>query len=215
MQKEQVVLKVKELGVVAVIRENSPEEAVKTSEACIAGGVSAIELAFTTPLAHEAIKTLAIKYQGNDNVLIGAGTVLDPETARIAILNGASFVVSPALNLETMRLCNRYRITCMPGTTTLDGVITALEAGADIIKIFPGELFGPKIIKAIKGPLPQAQMMPTGGVNLDNLKDWLDAGSVAVGTGGSLTAGAKSGDFAKVTETARQFSAAFKKAKGL
>lgn len=213
MDKEKVIAKIKAIGVVAVIRGNDAAHAVKISDACIAGGVTAIEVAFTTPRAHEAIKILADKYQGNAEVVIGAGTVLDPETARIAILNGAAFVVAPSINLETIRLCNRYRIACMPGTTTIEGVITALEAGADIIKIFPGEIVGTKLIKAIKGPVPQAQLMPTGGVTVENVHEWLGAGCVAVGAGSSLTGGAKAGEYALITDMAGKFVAAVKAAR--
>lgn len=213
MDKEKVIAKIKELGVVAVVRGKDADEGVKISEACIAGGVTAIEVAFTTPGAHEAIKTLVDRYKDNENVTIGAGTVLDPETARIAILNGAAFVVSPSINLATIKLCNRYRVPCMPGTTTIEGVLSAMEAGADIIKIFPGEIVGTKLIKAIKGPVPQAQMMPTGGVTVENLHEWLSAGCVAVGAGGSLTAGAKTGDYQLVTDTAVKFVEAVKAAR--
>ena len=213
MDKESVIAKIRELGVVAVIRGKDAADGVKIAEACIAGGVTAIEVAFTTPRAHETIHILADKYKDNKDVVIGAGTVLDPETARIAILEGAEFVVSPALNLDTIRLCNRYRVAVMPGTTTLDGVVSALEAGADIIKIFPGEIVGMKMIKAIKGPLPQAQVMPTGGVSVENLAEWLHAGCVAVGAGGSLTGAAAKGDFATVTENAKKFVAAVKAAR--
>ncbi len=213
MDKESVIAKIREIGVVAVIRGKDAADGVKIAEACIAGGVTAIEVAFTTPRAHETIHILADKYKDNKDVVIGAGTVLDPETARIAILEGAEFVVSPALNLDTIRLCNRYRVAVMPGTTTLDGVVTALEAGADIIKIFPGEIVGMKMIKAIKGPLPQAQVMPTGGVSVDNVAEWLHAGCVAVGAGGSLTGAAAKGDFATVTENAKKFVAAVQAAR--
>lgn len=213
MEKEKVIAKIKEVGVVAVIRGNDVEHGVKISDACIAGGVTAIEVAFTTPRAHETIKTLVDKYKDNENVVIGAGTVLDPETARIAILNGAEFVVSPSINLETIKLCNRYRIACMPGTTTIEGVLTAMEAGADIIKIFPGEIVGTKLIKAIKGPVPQAQLMPTGGVTVENLHEWLHVGCVAVGAGGSLTGGAKTGDYQLITDTAIKFIEAVKVAR--
>ncbi|WP_110954036.1 bifunctional 2-keto-4-hydroxyglutarate aldolase/2-keto-3-deoxy-6-phosphogluconate aldolase [Massilibacillus massiliensis] len=213
MDKEKVIAKIKELGVVAVIRGEDADEGVKISEACIAGGVTAIEVAFTTPGAHDAIKTLVDRYKDNENVIIGAGTVLDPETARIAILNGAAFVVSPSINLATIKLCNRYRVPCMPGTTTIEGVLTAMESGADIIKIFPGEIVGTKLIKAIKGPVPQAQMMPTGGVTVENLHEWLNAGCVAVGAGGSLTAGAKTGDYQLVTDSAVKFVEAVKAAR--
>ena len=203
MDKKQVIQRIREIGVVAVIRGKTPEEAVAISEACIAGGVTAIELAFTTPRAHEAIEVLSKKYEGRDDVVIGAGTVLDAPTARIAILNGAQFVVSPAFDAETIRLCNRYRISCMPGTTTLQGVVQALEAGADIVKIFPGEVVGVKMIKAVHGPIPQALLMPTGGVNVDNVGEWLHAGCVAVGAGGALTSGGKT--LAEITATAKKF----------
>ena len=211
MDKLDVVNKIKEIGVVAVIRGKSPEEAVAMSDACIAGGVTAIELAFTTPRAHEAIETLSKKYADNPDVIIGAGTCLDAITARIAILSGAQFVVSPALDVETIKLCNRYRIAVMPGTTTLNGVITALEYGADVVKIFPGEILGMKAIKAIHGPLPQAPLMPTGGVNVENAGDWIKAGCVAVGAGGALTGGGKTAD--EITATAKKFIAAVQTAR--
>lgn len=206
MYKEQAVAAVKKIGVVAVIRGNTPAEAVEISEACIAGGVTAIEVAFTTPRAHEAILTLSEKYKDNADVVIGAGTVLDAETARLAIINGAAFVVSPAFDEATIKMCNRYRVACMPGTTTIQGVIQALELGADIVKVFPGEVVGSKFIKAVKGPLPQVQMMPTGGVSIDNVAEWFKAGAVAVGAGGALTGGGKS--LAEITETAKKFVAA-------
>ena len=202
---------VKKIGVVAVIRGNTPDEAVQISEACIAGGVTAIEVAFTTPRAHEAILTLSEKYKDNAQVVIGAGTVLDAETARMAILNGAAFVVSPAFDEATIKLCNRYRVACMPGTTTIQGVIQALELGADIVKVFPGEVVGSKFIKAVKGPLPQAQMMPTGGVSIDNVAEWFKAGAVAVGAGGALTGGGKS--LTEITETAKKFVVAVAEAR--
>ena len=195
MDKLQVIETVKKIGVVAVIRGNTPEEAVQISEACIAGGVTAIEVAFTTPRAHEAILTLSEKYKDNAAVVIGAGTVLDAETARMAILNGAAFVVSPAFDEATIKLCNRYRVACMPGTTTIQGVIQALELGADIVKVFPGEVVGSKFIKAL--------MMPTGGVSIDNVGEWFKAGAVAVGAGGALTGGGKT--LAEITETAKKF----------
>lgn len=211
MDKLQVIETVKKIGVVAVIRGNTPDEAVQISEACIAGGVTAIEVAFTTPRAHEAILTLSEKYKDNAQVVIGAGTVLDAETARMAILNGAAFIVSPAFDEATIKLCNRYRVACMPGTTTIQGVIQALELGADIVKVFPGEVVGSKFIKAVKGPLPQAQMMPTGGVSIDNVAEWFKAGAVAVGAGGALTGGGKS--LTEITETAKKFVVAVAEAR--
>lgn len=213
MKKEQIITRIRDNGLVAVIRAENESMASKITEACIEGGVSAIEITFTVPGAHKVIEALAGRFP-EDQIILGAGTVLDPETARIAILSGAKFVVSPSLNTETVRLCNRYRIACMPGAMTIREVIDCLEAGADIIKIFPGELFGPKIIKSIKGPLPQAELMPTGGVSVDNAAEWIKAGAVALGAGSSLTGGAKTGDYAKITETAKLFIEEIKEARG-
>lgn len=208
MDKIEAVQKIKEIGVVAVIRGNSAEEAVTMADACIKGGVTAIELAFTTPKAHKVIEILADTYKDNPDVIIGAGTCLDAITARIAILSGAQFVVSPALDVETIKLCNRYRIAVMPGTTTLNGVLEALEYGADVVKIFPGEILGMKAIKAIHGPIPQALLMPTGGVNAENAGEWIKAGCIAVGAGGALTGGGKTPE--EITEQAKKFIAAVK-----
>ncbi|CAA7603240.1 2-dehydro-3-deoxy-phosphogluconate aldolase [Acididesulfobacillus acetoxydans] len=202
--KEEIVSRIKEGGLVAVVRAESTEQAFKITEACIAGGVVAIEITFTVPGAADLIKELAAKYK-NGPIIIGAGTVLDPETARTAILAGAEYIVSPSLSVETVKLCNRYQVPCMPGAMTVKEAVECMEAGADIVKIFPGEVFGPKIIKAIKGPIPQAAMMPTGGVSLDNVEEWIKAGAVAVGVGGSLTAGAKKGDYESITTIAKQF----------
>ncbi len=212
MDKEQVIQKMTETGLVAVVRAKNAEEAIKISDACLAGGCSSIELTFTVPGANKVIEALAAKYQ-NGEMLLGAGTVLDAETARMAILSGANYVVSPAFNAECAKLCNRYRIPYIPGCMTITEVITAMEAGADIIKIFPADLFGPKIIKDIKGPLPQAKMMPTGGVDVSNVDQWIKAGAVCVGAGSSLTAGAKTGDYQKITDTAKEFIAKIKEAR--
>jgi 2-dehydro-3-deoxyphosphogluconate aldolase/(4S)-4-hydroxy-2-oxoglutarate aldolase len=198
-------------GLVAVIRAESQDHAERIAEACALGGVAAIEITFTVPGASGVIEHLAKKSTGQ--ILLGAGTVLDPETARIAILAGAHFVVGPALNPETARLCNRYQVPYMPGAGTIREVIEAMECGADIVKIFPGEILGPAFVKAVKGPLPQASLMPTGGVTLDNVADWINAGAVAVGVGGNLTAGAKTGDFASITQLARQFVEKIKEAR--
>ena len=191
-------------GVVAVIRADSPEKAAKTSEACLEGGVSAIEVTFTTPQADKAIETLKRDFSGSP-LILGAGTVLDSQTARIAILAGAEFIVSPGFDLETARLCNRYQIPYFPGCMTINEIITAMEAGTDIVKLFPGSSLGPDFVKAVKGPLPQANIMPTGGVTLENVHIWIKNGCVAVGVGSELTAGAKIVDYLKVTETAKQF----------
>jgi 2-dehydro-3-deoxyphosphogluconate aldolase/(4S)-4-hydroxy-2-oxoglutarate aldolase len=188
---------------VAVIRAENSDQAARIAEAAASGGVAALEITFTVPGAAGVIEHLAKRRSAE--ILLGAGTVLDPETARIAILAGGQFVVSPALNPETARLCNRYQVPYMPGASTIREVIEAMECGADIVKVFPGEILGPAFVKAVKGPLPQAQLMPTGGVSLENVAQWIHAGSVAIGVGGNLTAGAKTGDFASITHIARQF----------
>ncbi len=213
MEKSEVIKKLTDCGLVAVVRANNAEEAIKIADACLAGGCTGIELTFTVPGAHKVIEALAEKYP-NGEMMLGAGTVLDSETARTAILSGANYIVSPGFNLETAKLCNRYQIPYMPGCMTITEVLTAMEAGADIIKIFPADLFGPTIIKDIKGPLPQAKLMPTGGVDVSNVDKWIKAGAVAVGAGSSLTAGAKTGDYAKITETAKEFIAKIKEARG-
>lgn len=212
MDKEKVLAKISECGLVAVVRAESSEQAIKITEACVEAGVAGIELTFTVPGAADVIKECAKRFNNGD-IIIGAGTVMDSETARAAILAGAQYVVSPYLNLETVKLCNRYRVPVMPGAMTIKEVVEAMEAGADIVKIFPGEVFGPKIIKAIRGPIPYAKMMPTGGVNLDNVQEWIKAGAVAVGVGGSLTAGAKTGDYASVTRIAKEFISKIKDAR--
>jgi 2-dehydro-3-deoxyphosphogluconate aldolase/(4S)-4-hydroxy-2-oxoglutarate aldolase len=204
MNKEEVITKICETGVVAVVRAENSDQAKRITEACIAGGVTAIEMTFTVPRAHEIISDLAKMY-AKDEIILGAGTVLDAETARIALLSGAQYIVAPCLNLETVKLCNRYRVPIMPGAMTIKEVIECMEAGADIIKIFPGDLSGPDFIKAIKGPLPHAHLMPTGGVSVTNVHQWIKAGCVAVGAGGSLTAGAKTGDYESITKMAKQF----------
>ena len=202
--KLQTLQRLTEAGLVAVVRAETADQAMRIADAVLAGGCPAIEITFTVPGAHRVIEALADRYPPSDLVL-GAGTVLDPETARIAILSGANYVVTPALNTETVRLCNRYQLPIMPGAVTVKDVIEAMESGADIIKIFPGEAFGPGIIKAINGPLPQAPLMPTGGVDITNVGEWIRAGAVAVGAGSSLIAGAKTGDYAAVTRTVKAF----------
>lgn len=210
--KLEILRRITEAGLVAVVRAESGEQARRVADAVLEGGCPAVEMTFTVPRAHRVIEEMAAAYKPSE-LILGAGTVLDPETARIAILSGASYVVSPSLNPETVRLCNRYQVPVMPGAMTVRDVVEALELGADVVKLFPGEAFGPSIIKAIKGPLPQAPLMPTGGVDLSNVAEWIKAGAVAVGAGGSLTGGAKTGDFDSVTKTARAFVEKIKEAR--
>lgn len=212
MKRIQVVQRITECGVVAVIRAESKEQAIKIIDAVKKGGIKALEITMTVPGAVEIIKEISEIYK-NEDLIIGAGTVLDPETARACILAGAEFIVSPYFDAETVKLCNRYRIAVMPGIMTVKEAVEALEYGVEVLKVFPGNAYGPSIISSFKGPLPQANFMPTGGVNLDNIKDWVSAGAVAVGTGSDLTKGAKTGDYELVTETAAKFVEALRKAR--
>lgn len=205
MKKIKILSKIAECGVVAVVRADSKEEAVAISDACVKGGIKGIEVTFTVQGADEVIKELATYYKQDDDVVIGAGTVLDSATARIAILAGAQFVVSPAFDEETAKLCNLYGIPYMPGCMTITEMKRALEAGVDIVKLFPGSAFGPDFVKAVKAPLPQVNIMPTGGVDLDNIGQWIKNGCVAVGVGGNLVAPAKTGEYDKITEYAKQY----------
>lgn len=207
MKKEQVLSKMKKDCLVAVVRAKDFEQGEKVVDAIIAGGINFIEITMTMDEGNpiEFIAKMSEKYSKNEDVVIGAGTVLDPETARAAILAGANYVVSPGLNVETIKLCNRYRVPMLPGVMTPTEAITALECGCDVIKIFPGNIMGPDAISSFKGPLPQGDFMPSGGVDVDNVDKWIKAGAYAVGTGSSLTKGAKTGDFAAVTAKAKEF----------
>jgi len=221
MKKIQLIQKIAQEGVVAVLRGETAEEVVAMAEEAIAGGIKVIEITMTVPFALKAIEELSRKYRSNSTdestyAIIGVGTVLDAETARAAILSGAEFVVSPFLSPETVTLCNRYRVPVMPGTMTVKEINEALELGADIVKLFPGNLYEPSVIKAIKGPLPQANIMPTGGVSLDNLGEWIKAGAVAVGIGSDLTNEAvKNKDFSLIRKKAAAYVDAYRKAKGI
>ena len=207
MKKEQVLAKMKEDCLVAVVRAKDLEQGEKVVDAIIAGGINFIEITMTMDEGNpvEFIAKMAEKYRDNKDVVIGAGTVLDPETARAVILAGANYVVSPGLNADTIRMCNRYRVPMLPGVMTPTEAITALECGCDVIKIFPGNIMGPAAISSFKDPLPQGEFMPSGGVDVDNVDKWIKAGAYAVGTGSSLTKGAKTGDFAAVTAKAQEF----------
>jgi 2-dehydro-3-deoxyphosphogluconate aldolase/(4S)-4-hydroxy-2-oxoglutarate aldolase len=205
MNKLNVLTKISQCGVVAVLRADSVEEAVRMSEACIEGGILGIEITFTIQDADAVIKQLASIYSDRGDVVIGAGTVLDAATARIAILAGAQYIVSPSFDEETAKLCNLYQIPYLPGCMTITEMKRALELGVDIVKLFPGSAFGPDFVKAVKAPLPQVNIMPTGGVDLDNVEKWIQNGCVAVGVGGNLVAPAKTGDYAQITSLAQQY----------
>lgn len=186
LKKHEIIHRILDAGIVAIVRTDNPKNAEKIASACLDGGIKILEVTFSVPGADEVIRSLRQQFSEED-LLFGAGTVLDSETARIAHLAGASFIISPSHNIETARLCNRYQIPYMPGCMSPKDIVEAMESGAEIIKLFPGSVFTPDIIQAIKGPLPQAQLMPTGGVTLENVQDWFRAGCVAVGVGGSMT----------------------------
>ena len=207
MQKYDYLNRLINTGCVAVVRGDDADEAVKTVDAVIAGGVTGIELTFTVPHADKALDELSEKYGDREDVLIGAGTVLDPATARLAIIAGAKFIVSPSFNADVAKICNLYSIPYTPGCFTPTEIQTALEAGVDLVKVFPGSVTGPAMVKALHGPFPQLAIMPTGGVSLDNLETWFDAGVTLVGAGSNLTAAAKTGDYAGVTATAKKYRA--------
>jgi 2-dehydro-3-deoxyphosphogluconate aldolase / (4S)-4-hydroxy-2-oxoglutarate aldolase len=191
--------------IVAIIRNESPDRLLEVAEALLAGGVEVMEVTFTVPRATSVLEKVAAKL--GSRVLLGAGTVLDAETARIAILSGAEFIVSPAVNVEVIALCRRYSKPVMPGALTPTEVVTAWQAGADIVKIFPSDLTGPKYLKLLHGPLPQVRLMPTGGVTLETAGEYLRAGACALGVGSALVdpKTVAAGDFKKIEGLARQY----------
>lgn len=206
MKRDEVIRKIKEIGVVPVVRANSSEEAMAAVEAIKAGGVPILEITMTVPGAVKVIEQLADKF--GDEIVLGAGTVLDAETARACILAGATFVVSPALNLGTIELCKRYAVPICPGALTPTEVVTAWQAGADFVKVFPcSAMGGSSYIKGLKAPLPQVDLIPTGGVNLNTAADFIKAGSSALGIGADLVdlKALREGNAAKITESAKQF----------
>ncbi|MCM3130012.1 MULTISPECIES: bifunctional 2-keto-4-hydroxyglutarate aldolase/2-keto-3-deoxy-6-phosphogluconate aldolase [unclassified Paenibacillus] len=218
MKKLELLHKIFEHGVVAVLRADSADQVVQMAEQAIAGGIKVIEITLTVPGALQAIERLSQNYSWNavneqNFAIIGAGTVLEPQSARAAIMAGSEFIVGPALNPDTVKLCNLYRVPILPGVMTIAEVQSALELGVDVVKLFPGNVYDPSIIKTMKGPLPQANFMPTGGVSLSNLGDWIKGGAVAVGIGSDLTAEAvKTGDMTHVRRKAEQYMDAYRKA---
>jgi 2-dehydro-3-deoxyphosphogluconate aldolase/(4S)-4-hydroxy-2-oxoglutarate aldolase len=204
MEKYRIYQAIKEQGVVVVIRGKNVEQAIRTVDACYKGGIKIIEITFTVPNADKIISSLSEKYAGSD-IVIGAGSVLDPETARIAMLAGAKFIVSPSLNVETIKICNRYGVPVMSGVMTPSEAQTAMEYGVDILKLFPGDIAKPAGLKALKGPFPNANIMPTGGVSAENVEEWFKTGAYAVGAGSFLTKDAANGDYEKVEKVCSAF----------
>jgi 2-dehydro-3-deoxyphosphogluconate aldolase/(4S)-4-hydroxy-2-oxoglutarate aldolase len=203
--KNQVLEGILECGIVAVVRAESAELAFKAIEAALAGGVNVIEVTFTVPGALGIIRQLAT--QMTDDVILGAGTVLDPDTALNAIGVGARFVVSPNTNVNTIEAAKSKGAAVFPGALTPTEVITAWQAGADIIKIFPANRVGPSYLKDLRGPFPDIPLMPTGGVDLTTARTWLEHGAVCLGVGSALIDRKlmKEGNFAEITERARKF----------
>ncbi len=206
MSREADLRRVVDCGIVAVVRAPDPTGLVEVIRALAAGGVTVAEVTFTVPGAAEVIRDA--RKQLGDQVLLGAGTVLDPETARTAILAGAEFIVSPAVNVEVIRLCRRYDKLVMPGAFTPTEILTAWEAGADIVKVFPADVLGPAFFRALRGPLPQVKLMPTGGVDLTTATEFLNAGAVCLGVGSQLVhpAFVASRAFDKITELAHRYT---------
>jgi 2-dehydro-3-deoxyphosphogluconate aldolase/(4S)-4-hydroxy-2-oxoglutarate aldolase len=204
MDKQEMMDLIQKTGVIAIMRAKSSDQLLAAADAIKAGGVQAIEVTMTTPGALDVIRQATERY-GAD-VLFGVGSVLDPESARAAILAGAQFVVSPTLNLKTIELCHRYAIPVVPGAYTPTEILTAWEAGADMVKVFPASVGGPAYFKAVKAPLPQVKLVPVGGVNLDTTADFIRAGADAVGVGSALVSQKllDAGDFAALTERARR-----------
>lgn len=210
MKKISILEKLEKTGVVAVVRGESQEECYRTAVSCIRGGILAIEVTFTAPKADKVIEQLISEYSEYD-VIIGAGTVLDSTTARLAIMSGAQFVVSPSFDKEVALLCNSYQVPYMPGCMTVTECQEALKYGSDIIKIFPGNILGKEFISSLKGPLPYINVMPTGGVNLSNMHEWFELGVIAVGVGSNLTKSAKVGDYQSVEENCKKYHQEFLK----
>lgn len=192
-------------GVVAVLRADSPDALVHVAQAIGRGGIGAVEITMTTPGALDVIGECADRL--GDELLLGAGSVLDPETARAAILAGAEYIVTPTLNPEVITLCRRYDKIVIPGALTPTEILTAWESGADIVKVFPATVVGPRYFKDVKAPLPQVDLMPTGGVDLDNAGDFIRAGACAVAVGSNLVdrAAVAAGEWHVLTDTARKY----------
>jgi 2-dehydro-3-deoxyphosphogluconate aldolase/(4S)-4-hydroxy-2-oxoglutarate aldolase len=212
---KETLAKILEEGVVPVIRVSSAQEAWEVAKAIKEGGVSVLEVTMTVPGAMDVIKEVSQKF--GKEVLLGAGTVLDPETARAALINGAQFLVSPSLNLDVIKVSNRYSAVVIPGALTPTEILTAWEAGADLVKVFPiAQVGGPAYIKALQGPLPHIPLVPTEGVNLQNSGEFIKAGAAAIAVGGELVdkKAVAEKKYSVIVENARRFLEEVKKARG-
>ncbi|MGQ9632878.1 MAG: bifunctional 4-hydroxy-2-oxoglutarate aldolase/2-dehydro-3-deoxy-phosphogluconate aldolase [Bryobacteraceae bacterium] len=214
MTKQKILSSIVDIGIVPIVRTSSAESAIKAVEAIYRGGIRAAEITMTVPGAIRALEKVADQF--GDKIMLGAGTVLDPETARACMLAGAEFIVTPSLRISTIEIVQRYSKVITPGAMTPTEVLTAWEAGADMVKVFPcGNLGGPKYIKALKGPFPYIDMVPTGGVNLETAGEFLKAGASAVAVGSELVDGKtiKEGRYDIIEERARQYLAVIAKAR--
>ncbi len=215
MEKREIFKRMVSEGLIPVIRVSSAAEAIDVAHAIKEGGVTLIEITMSVPGAMDAIKELSKKYK--DDIIMGAGTILDPETGRTALLAGAQFIVTPTLNLDLIQLAHRYSAVIVPGAMTPTEILTAWNAGADMVKVFPAaQLGGPEYIKALRGPLPQILYVPTGGVNLQNAGAFIKAGSTALGVGGELVdkKAVKEKKFNIITENTRAFLKTIREARG-
>jgi 2-dehydro-3-deoxyphosphogluconate aldolase/(4S)-4-hydroxy-2-oxoglutarate aldolase len=213
MSKEDQLRHVLDCGIVAVVRSSDSQQLVEAARALADGGVTVVEITMTVPGALEVIRQ--VRQALGDRVLLGAGTVLDPETARAVLLAGAEYIVAPTVNRKVIRLCQRYDKLVMPGAFTPTEILAAWEAGADIVKVFPAEVVGPAYFKAIRGPLPQVRLMPTGGVDLTTAAAFLKAGACCLGIGGQLVEpkAVAEGNFDRIRDLARQYVAIVKQYK--
>src|SRR5947199_7432901 len=207
MSKETQLRQVLDSGIVAVVRSPDSQQLVEAARALADGGVTVVEITMTVPDALDVVR--AVRRALGDRLLLGAGTILDPETARAALLAGAEFLVAPVVNREVIRLCQRYDKLVMPGAFTPTEILTAWEAGADIVKVFPADVVGPAFFKAVRAPLPQVKMMPTGGVDLTTAVKFLEAGACCLGVGGQLVEpkAVAARDFDRIRDLARQYVA--------
>jgi 2-dehydro-3-deoxyphosphogluconate aldolase/(4S)-4-hydroxy-2-oxoglutarate aldolase len=210
MSKESQLRQVLDCGIVAVVRSPDSRQLVEVARALADGGVSVVEITMSVPGALEVLRQ--VRQALGDRLLLGAGTVLDPETARAVLLAGAEYIVAPTVNLDVIRLCQRYDKLVMPGAFTPTEIVAAWEAGADIVKVFPAEVVGPAFFKALRGPLPQIRLMPTGGVDLTTAADFLKAGACCLGVGGHLVPprAVAEGNFDRIRDLARQYVAIVK-----
>ncbi len=207
MSKESDLRRILDCGIVAVVRCPDSQQLVEVARALADGGVTVVEITMTVPDALDVLRQ--VRRALGDRLLLGAGTILDAETARAALLAGAEYLVAPTVNLDVIRLCQRYDKLVMPGAFTPTEILTAWEAGADIVKVFPADVLGPAFFKAMRGPLPQIRLMPTGGVDLNTDADFLRAGACCLGVGGQLveTKAVAAGDFDRIRDLAHCYTA--------